>query len=169
MLARTRRVLLLTAACVAGLELRATAQSESPVVPPGADPAAILLAPVLTQTHPAGRGSDMPKPVERTTSERVEPAARLAPIGDTGIVRVSDFDSARRVVGRSRVVNGDSASALRHRAPCGSPATTTEPTTASAGLTSIADAGPTSIVSSRLMAKSARSKSSTTKCGQCAR
>ena len=97
MLARTRRVLLLTAACVAGLELRATAQSESPVVPSGADPAAILLAPVLTQPHPAGRGSDLPTPVERIPSVPVEPAARLAPIGDTGIVRVSDFDSARRV------------------------------------------------------------------------
>ncbi len=116
MLARTRRVLLLTAACVAGLELRATAQSESPVVPSGADPAAILLAPVLTQSQPAGRSSDLPTPVERIPSVRPEPAARLAPIGDAGIVRVSDFESARRVAAdlpdpgaRSRAASTDDA------------------------------------------------------------
>ena len=94
MLARTRRVLMLTAACVAGLELRAEAQSESPGVPPAADPAAVLLAPVLPDaTRPANRPIDMPTPFEAVRSE---PAARLAPVGDAGLVRVSDFQAARR-------------------------------------------------------------------------
>ena len=90
MLARTRRVLMLTAALAAGLEFRAAAQSDSPVAPVGADPAALLLAPVLPYSV---HSRDLP-----TTSERVkaEPAARLAPVGEAGIVRVSDFNSARR-------------------------------------------------------------------------
>ncbi len=94
MLARTRRVLMLTAALAAGLEFRAAAQSESPVAPVGADPATLLLAPVLPQTAgPAVRGGDLPFEAERASAE---PAARLAPVGDSGIVRVSDFNSARR-------------------------------------------------------------------------
>lgn len=92
MLARMRRVLLLTAACVAGLELRAAAQSESPVVPTGADPAGLLLPPV-TAHAPTIRSGDLPSSPAKVFTE---PAARLAPIGDTGIVPVSDFHSARR-------------------------------------------------------------------------
>ena len=91
MLARTRRVLMLTAALAAGWEVRAAAQSDSPVAPVGADPAALLLAPVLPRS--AERGGDLPAFAERMYSE---PAARLAPVVDSGIVRASDFNSARR-------------------------------------------------------------------------
>lgn len=98
MLARTRRVLMLTAACLAGFEFRAAAQSDSPIVPGGADPAAVLLAPVMPRVHrESGRSGDMPSSPETGSGENPEPAARLAPIGDAGIVRVSDFNSARRV------------------------------------------------------------------------
>ena len=85
MLARTRRVLMLTAALAAGLELRAAAQSDSPVAPVGADPAALLLAPVLPHSVRAG---DLPIPPERV---KAEPAARLAPVGEAGIVRLLEL------------------------------------------------------------------------------
>ena len=94
MLARTCRVLLFTAAGLAGLEHRTFAQSESPVVPTAADPAAVLMAPVMSQApRPPVRPGDRPSSLEEA---RAEPAARLATVGSAGIVRVSDFNSARR-------------------------------------------------------------------------
>ena len=106
MLARIPRVLLLTAACLAGFELRAPAQSEPPANPSGADPAAILLSPVFTGSAPQSlRADDLPSTQERHTSE---PAARLAPVGESAIVRVSDFESAR---------HADAPASERRRAP----------------------------------------------------
>jgi len=100
------------------LELRAAAQSESPVVPPAADPAAVLLAPVVSQApRSVGRSADLPAPLEPIKPEPVdlEPAARLAPVGEASAVRVSDFQSARRDAdlpepgGRSRPAATDDA------------------------------------------------------------
>ncbi len=94
MLARMCRVLLFTAAGLAGLEHRAVAQSESPVVPTLADPAAVLMAPILSQSlRPNLRPGDRPSSLEQP---RTEPAARLSPVGNGGNVRVSDFNSAKR-------------------------------------------------------------------------
>ena len=106
MLARIPRVLLLTAACLAGFEFRAPAQSEPPASPSGADPAAILLNPVLSGSSTASlRPGDLPAANGRRSSE---PAARLAPVGESSIVRVSDFESAR---------HADTPDVERRRAP----------------------------------------------------
>ena len=106
MLARIPRVLLLATAWLAGFEFRAPAQSESPADFSGADPAAILLAPVLPGVGRTPlRSGERPSSLERPASE---PAARLAPVGESAIVRVSDFESAR---------HADKSDAERRRAP----------------------------------------------------